>query len=517
MSKIHIKQFFCTVLICLGIITALTSCSAASDEEWTQQGDVLRFSLIEGTVTRAATDGIVMVTTFEQGDRAGLYAVRNGQLVLENVPLTFNVNGFWEAASPIVYSDEYDGVRFYAYYPYQEDAQFDATASSPFDDMVAASVPETNQSTKAAYEASDLMISAASVVGQYNTVTLSMKHQRALVSVQLPNISYIFSNSGIDPYVLSKSEQVAFVLDGVKVQPYFESSSQSYQLIVSPGQAGQLEVSYMNNGGENAFSIGQLQSLQAGQYAKYVVEGGVQLISMTLQEGDYYCADGHIVAKDTPQESLPDNIVGVIFKLGTTDAIKTANANWSHGIVVGLSEARGKWGTNSSTNSEQNAAGWRYWYRDHGLADQGTTSANSLVEDNMAEEGYETTRTWRAVPEPLTIGGITLDYTSEMNTVMNQWIADHPLPASICSGWYIPSLRDLQTLESMSALLSTQLTAVGATDLLWNKGSSDRYWSCNVRGSGSNWCYVGGKSTLNDRYKGVACNGNSFYRFLLAF
>lgn len=51
----------------------------------------------------------------------------------------------------------------------------------------------------------------------------------------------------------------------------------------------------------------------------------------------------------------------------------------------------------------------------------------------------------------------------------------------------------------------------------WNTGGSDNYWSCNVRGAGSNWCYVGKKTALADRYKGVACNGNAYIRFLFAF
>lgn len=135
----------------------------------------------------------------------------------------------------------------------------------------------------------------------------------------------------------------------------------------------------------------------------------------------------------------------------------------------------------------------------------------------MVEEGFETTAAWRAVPQPLTIGEFTLDYTSVMNTTMDEWTENYPLPAAICSGWYFPSLRDWINIEAQSSLLSTQLTAAGGTDLLWNTGSSNNYWSCNVRAAGSNWCYVGKKTAVGDRYKGVACNSNANYRFLFAF
>lgn len=506
----------------------LASCGQDGDEYIVNNGAKLNFQLYDSMVTRSVTDGQVMitrsvtdgqsmVTTFEQADQAGLYAVKGGQVVLNNIPLTYSINGFWEASESIMATDELNGAQFYAYYPYKEDAVFDASSENPFNKMVMTSTPTGKQNTKGDYEAADLMVTTAATIGQYNTVSLALQHQKAMVCVELPNSSYIFSNAGIDPYVLAKSENVQFSLNGTAVLPYFDEPSQSYRFIVEPGQEGTLSVSFTNNGLERTYEVSGLSQMQRGQYAKYVIDGGALLVNTTLKVGDYYLADGRIVSKDTPVEQLPDNIIGIVFKLGTTDALRSANSSWSHGIVVSLDEVRGKWGTNSSTNSEQNAAGWRYWYRDYGLADQGSTNATALIEDNMAEEGFETTKAWRAIPEPLTIGGISLDYTTEMNTNVNTWIEAHPLPAVVCSGWYIPSLRDLQNLEAQSAVLSQQLTAVGGKDLLWNTGSTDRYWSCNVRGSGSNWCYVGNKTALGDRYKGVACNSNSYYRFLFAF
>lgn len=511
-NKLVSFRFFVAAAVAL-MLTA--SCSQDS-EDFSASG-ALRFMVTDAGDTRAVTDGKTMLTVFEQGDVAGLYAVSNGQVILDNIPLTYSVNGFWEATTKITATDNLQNARFFAYYPYSEDAVFDASADKPFTAMLAASKTSGRQSTKSDYEAADVMVSNAAVVGQYNTVSLALQHQKAVVCVELPNTSYIFSNQGMAPYVMSKSENVQFSLNGNSVQPFFDEDSQSYRLIVEPGQEGLLAVSFTSGGNVTQFDVDNLSMLQAGQYAKFVISGGAQLVNTTLQVGDFYCADGRLVAKDTPESELPDNIVGIVFKLGTTEAVRSANPDWCHGVVVSLQEVRGKWGNNSSPTSEQNSAGWRYWYRDYGLADQGSTNATALTEDNMFEEGYETTLAWRAVPEPLEIGGSSMDYTSEMNANYNSWVTAHPLPAGINSGWYVPSLRDLQTLEAESAVLSQQLTMIGATDLLWNTGSSDRYWSCNVRGAGSNWCYVGGKTALGDRYKGVACSGNSYYRFLFAF
>ncbi|MBQ7420279.1 MAG: fimbrillin family protein [Prevotella sp.] len=510
-KKVKALSLTAVVLLTLGLTT---SCSQEEDGMTVQQP--LRFEIFDaGTTMRAATDGTTLTTTFELADQAGLYAVKNGQVVLENITLSYNSNGFWEAPQAID-ATALQGAQFYAYYPYREDAQFNASATNPFAQMIADVVPGNKQNTKADYEAVDLMVSTAATIGQYNAVRLPLQHQKALVCVELPNSSYIFDNANMDPYVVAKAENVGFTLNGTAIQPYFDDASQSYRFIVEPGQEGIITVNFTNNGVARTYETPELAAVAAGEYAKFVVDGGASLVNMTLQTGDYYCADGRIVSKDT--ETLPSNIIGVVFKLGTTEAIRSGNSSWSHGVVISLNEVRGKWGTNASTTSAQNAAGWRYWYRDYNLADQsGVTAAASLNETNMAEEGFEVTKAWRAVPQPLAIGGITLDYTSEMNKNLDTQIADHPTPAGICTGWYYPSLGDWKNIEAQLSMLDTQLTAAKGSNIRWNTGGSDNYWSCNVRGAGSNWCYVGKKTALADRYKGVACNGNAYIRFLLAF
>ena len=505
----QIKSLF-LVAGCAMFLSLLTACSQEEVTTFSPQQDALRFEIYDGGVTRAATDGTTMSTTFELADKAGLYIVKNGQVVRENVALTFNANGFWEPSEPIQVTDELSGAQFYAYYPYSATASFDVSSATPFAAMVAASVPSTKQGSKAEYEAADIMVSSAATVGQYNAVTLTLQHQKAMVCIELPNSSYIFGNAGMEPYVVAKAENAKFTLGETAVTPYFDTNSQSYRLIIEPGETQTLTTTFTNNGALRSFEASSLDQISRGRYAKYVVDGGALLVNMTLEVGDYYCADGRIVKKDA--ETLPGNIVGVVVKTGTTEAIRSANGCWSHGVVVSVNEVKTKWGNDKSTTSEQNNAGWKYWYRDYNLADQNNqTSAAKLDESIMSEEGFEVTKAWRAVPQPLTIGGITLDYTSIMNDTMDAWEENYPLPPTISSGWYIPSLGDWKNIESQKAVLDTQL-AVAGTPL-----STEQYWSCNVRGAGSNWCYVMGKTTLADRYKGVACNSNVRYRFMLAF
>lgn len=515
-NRYHQRKRLNTITLVLAFLFVgfLASCS---QEEYGTDGDTpaqLRFNLFDAGSsqhnTRATTDGITMTTTFELADKAGLYIVKDGQVVGENIQLAYNTNGFWEA-SPALNAGDYTGATFYAYYPYSPTASFNLANANPFKEMVDAVIPTAKQSSKSEYEAADIMVSSGSTIGKYNTISIAMTHQKSMVCVELPNSSYIFDNEGMEPYVLAKAENAKFSLNGTAVQPYFDETSQSYRLIIEPGEEGDLDISFTNNGEERSYQATGLSGIQSGQYAKFIIDGGASLVNMTLQVGDYYCSDGRIISKNAPV--LPKNIIGVIFKIGTTDAIRSGNSSWSHAIVVSLQEIKAKWGNDKSTTSEQNAAGWRYWYRNYNLADQnGQTSAAKLDESLMAEEGFEVTKAWRAVPQPLEIGGFTLDYTSLMNATVDSWIESHPLPASVNSGWYIPSLGDWHNIESEKTVVDQQLSAAGGTAL-----STAQYWSCNVRGAGSNWCYVLNKTALADRYKGVTCNSSVNYRFLFAF
>ena len=311
--------------------------------------------------------------------------------------------------------------------------------------------------------------------------------------------------------MLAKVENAKFTLGETAVTPYFDETSQSYRLIIEPNETRNLKVVYVNNEETQSYEATNLAQVASGQYAKYVIDGGASLVNMTLEVGDFYCADGRIVKKNTSQ--LPDNVVGVVFKIGTTEAIRNANSCWSHAVVLAVKEnTKAKWGNHASPTSAQNAAGWRYWYKDYGLADQnGVTDKSKLDESIMAEEGFETTKAWRAVPEPLTIGGETLDYTTVMNATMNSWIEAYPLP-SVTSDWYIPSLVDWRNIEAQLSVVNAQLEAAGGKTL-----SKDPYWSCNVRGAGSNWCYQIGKTTIADRYYPSGLKDSRLFHFIFAF
>lgn len=460
-----------------------------------------------------------LVTTFQTGDVAGLYVVSGGVVKYDNLKLTKNDYGFWESEILLSASD-LTGAQFYAYYPYTELASFDVSAAKPFKAMTDARKPGSDQSFLQGYEQADIMVTdACTLDATTNSVSLTLKHQKAMVFMELPCKLYNFTNEGLEPYLLENSEEAVFTMDGEAIQPYLHRMSRSYRFIVEPGETKKIEVTYTykstTSSDTKKTATINVAALSEGKYHCYKVDGGAKVLSdgWTLEVGDYYCADGTLVKKNTAKSDLPSNVMGIIYQIGTTDRIATENADWSHAVVVSLKEIKAKWGNDKTTTTEQNNAGWKYWYRNYGLADQnGKTSAAQLDESLMIEEGYEVTKTWRAVPEPLTIGGFTLDYTSIMNSTLDNWIDTYSLPVGITTGWFIPSLGDWKALEQQKATIDQQLSTAGGTAL-----STAQYWSCNVRAAGSNWCYVLNKTALADRYKGVACNSSVNYRFLLAF
>lgn len=130
--------------------------------------------------TRAAYSGYT--TTFESGDRIGLYVVKGSRVINANVPYTFNGTA-WTTSSTVEYNDSYS---YYAYYPYISSPYTPNFAQSTVDGKFSNFLTDTsdkfhkaNQSTKANFQASDLMIAEGSKSGS-NTVSFSMLHKKGM-------------------------------------------------------------------------------------------------------------------------------------------------------------------------------------------------------------------------------------------------------------------------------------------------------------------------------------------------
>ena len=124
-------------------------------------------------------------TAFEAGDRIGLYVVNYegtapGTLLpsgnhADNIAFTYD--GQWTPATPIYWQDETTPADFYAYYPY--DSTPHDPADWPFE-------TKADQSTEAAYKASDLLWGKANnVKPTANAVNITMRHLLSCAAIQI--------------------------------------------------------------------------------------------------------------------------------------------------------------------------------------------------------------------------------------------------------------------------------------------------------------------------------------------
>ena len=157
---------------------------------------------INPSVTRATDYG------FETGDCIGLYVVNysgNTPGSLSNTGnhvdnMRFTYNGTWNPDKVITWADSNTHADFYLYYPY---ANVQNTAAYPFS-------VKADQSTEAAYKASDLMAGKAlNVTPSENAISIPVNHVMSRISIELE------AGNGFTAESLAKAD-VAVRINGVK-------------------------------------------------------------------------------------------------------------------------------------------------------------------------------------------------------------------------------------------------------------------------------------------------------------
>ena len=130
--------------------------------------------------TRAGYSGYSM--SFESGDQIGLYVVYNNTVLESNICFEYDGTD-WSSATDVQYSEDY---KYYAYYPYIASPYTPDFSQSTVDGKFSLFIADAsdkfhqgNQSTKAAFNASDLMIAQGTHLSG-NTVRFTMDHKKAL-------------------------------------------------------------------------------------------------------------------------------------------------------------------------------------------------------------------------------------------------------------------------------------------------------------------------------------------------
>lgn len=235
----------------LGVALLLTSCEKNSDPTPALEGEVTFTSSISSLETRV-TD-----SEFEDGDAISVYALSGATLVAENVKYE-SVNGVFVSDAPIVSSG--DALSFLAVYPYMSELATSGTLSVAVD-----------QSTEAAYEASDILGAATSATTDI-CPELNFSHLLSAVQVNITSevaVSGVVVNAkGSVDYQLVTSSYSASG-DAVAITPKAVGEA-SYIAVVAPQSVaagtGLIEVTV--DGVVSVWNISDAVELESGY--KYV-------------------------------------------------------------------------------------------------------------------------------------------------------------------------------------------------------------------------------------------------------
>lgn len=198
----------------------------------------------EKAVTRAVENGYR--TEFTAGDECGLYIVRDGAVVYDNVKLTAtaSANGnalTWQSEASVTLAGGFPDESYFLYYPYQADMSDKTTVSATdaegfFAPLISGWQPAADQSTYAAYTASDLMTATGTAVRTNGSISLSfsMSHRMAMAVIEMPLTVYKFTNTDVTIPDYTVASSADFTDSNVK--PYGISPGK-YRCIVNPASS----------------------------------------------------------------------------------------------------------------------------------------------------------------------------------------------------------------------------------------------------------------------------------------
>ena len=470
-------------------------------------------SAVENMKTRVETRAVEngYTTEFTEGDARGFYRVRGGKPVYSNVKLTAEkdaaTGGIMWKTDGTTLAAGMDGESYYLYYPYQADmAGKTATPAEGavmtdaefFKPLIDGWQPGDDQSTHAAYTASDLMTAGGSTTGTGNTIHLSfaMKHRMALAVIEMPKTVYKFIDANVPDYTVGAEATFTGTAKPLRM------ADGTYRYLVHSSMPT-IEGCY--DGGNREFTITTSASHPVvGEYKRYKVDGAAETIkNVTYAEsgiariGDFYCTKnngttGYLIPKEADETTVQAaKVVGIVFqtdksRIGAKEKEKLGGEGNVHGLVMAV----------------KNIATRQAW----GLfgMDEGLTTCRTKADNYNDISGYgncEHIRTNRGNFDSYPAFKAAYDY----NTTC-------PVPATT-TGWYLPASGQwwdiLQNLGGCPALADvTQQTSPDiAGEFLW-KSQGDvpaalNKWMENIA--------VGDKDTFNNLVSFCSSSEHSKY------
>lgn len=470
-------------------------------------------SAVENMKTRVETRAVEngYTTEFTEGDACGFYMVRGGKPVYSNVKLTAEkdaaTGGIMWKTDGTTLAAGMDGESYYLYYPYQADmAGKTATPAEGaimtdaefFKPLIDGWQPGDDQSTHAAYTASDLMTAGGSTTGTGNTIHLSfaMKHRMALAVIEMPKTVYKFIDANVPDYTVGAEATFTGTAKPLRM------ADGTYRYLVHSSMPT-IEGCY--DGGNREFTITTSASHPVvGEYKRYKVDGAAETIkNVTYAEsgiariGDFYCTKnngttGYLIPKEADETTVQAaKVVGIVFqtdksRIGAKEKEKLGGEGNVHGLVMAV----------------KNIATRQAW----GLfgMDEGLTTCRTKADNYNDISGYGNCEHIRANR------GSFANYPAFK--AADDYNTTCPVPATT-TGWYLPASGQwwdiLQNLGGCPALADvTQQTSPDiAEEFLW-KSQGDvpaalNKWMENIA--------VGDKDTFNNLVSFCSSSEHSKY------
>ena len=443
--------------------------------------------------TRAVERGFA--TEFTAGDQIGLYEViekeqGNGSSLYRlsanyNLCLTYTGTA-WALpdGAELTPERQADGSRthYYAYYPWQKDMDgktvgppgltIERPTGTPwtprefFGRLISGWGPATDQSTYAAYTASDLMVSLGTVTKRTDgtdgsELRFGMEHQMALAVIRVPSTEYTYSEivSGIET---KKSYRL---YTGMSESGWWQENSYTARYLVNPqGEARRLfGVYYTAESKKCSFSVMTVGRYGTpGTYCLYTIDGGkAEVTERSLEAGDFYMRDGTILpreaadGRDLPAadgRDLPADVqkdcLGVVFWVGENEGehwTQTSRFDGDHllmrhhpqctrGMAVALrdaSPAAAAWATG------EGAGTYLYdWCNGFGGFTPAEQADWEAIKASGSDYGYRNSRLMKLY------GAYHSTTAFPAYDAIDTYAAAHPAPDG-SSGWFFPGKYEL--------------------------------------------------------------------------